>query len=88
MLSAMNGAVETDKIGGISTQPDKPISTGSPSTPSRSLTGSPEATGGRAVPDKIAQGAVVISNLSVRRHADNPHAYDVDMTCSVLGKNA
>jgi hypothetical protein len=90
LSSAMNGAVETDKIGGISTQPDKPIS--DQFTQYSAILKLNGITLKQLVDVlfqiKSLKVPVVISNLSVRRHADNPHAYDVDMTCSVLGKNA
>jgi len=31
---------------------------------------------------------VVVSNLHIVKRPTDPHAYDVDMPCSVLGKNS
>jgi hypothetical protein len=91
MLSgAMNGAVESDKIGGISTQPDKPISD---QFTQYSAILKLNAINLKQLVDVLFQikslkVPVVVSNLSVRKHGEDPHAYDVEMTCSVLGKNA
>lgn len=91
LSSALNGAVGTDKIGGISTQPDRPVSD---QFTQYSAVLKLNAISLKELVDVLFQikslkVPVVVSNLSVRKHSpDNPHAYDVDMTCSVLGKNA
>ena len=90
LSSALNGAVESDKIGGISTQPDKPISD---QFTQYSAILKLNAINLKQLVDVLFQikslkVPVVVSNLSVRKHGEDPHAYDVDMTCSVLGKNA
>jgi hypothetical protein len=37
---------------------------------------------------KTIKVPVLVSDLSIKKHGQDAHAYDVDMTCSVLGKNA
>ncbi len=90
LSSALNGAVETDKIGGISTQPDKPVSD---QFTQYSAILRLNGINLKQLVDVLFQikslkVPVVVSNLSIRKHGTDAHAYDVDMTCSVLGKNA
>jgi type II secretory pathway component PulM len=90
LTTALNGAVEAEKIGGISGEPDKPIS--DQFTQYSVLL----KLNGVSLPQlvdvlyqiKSLKVPVVVSNLSIRKHNPDPHSYDVDMTCSVLGKNA
>jgi type II secretory pathway component PulM len=90
LSTALNGAVEADKIGGISTQPDKPISDQfTQYTAVLRLTNISLA----QLVDvlyriKSLSVPVVVSNLNIKKHGQDAHAYDVDMSCSVLGKNA
>jgi hypothetical protein len=90
LSTALNGVVEGDKIAGISPIPNKPVS--------EQLTqyGADLRLNGVTLAQlvdalyhlKSIKEPVVISNLSIRKRPTDPHAYDVDMTCSVLGKNA
>lgn len=90
LSTALNGVVENDKIAGISPIPNKPVS--------EHLTqyGADLRLNGVSLAQivdtlftiKSIKEPVVISNLSIRKRPTDPHAYDVDMTCSVLGKNA
>jgi hypothetical protein len=90
LSTALNGVVEGDKIAGINPIPNKPVS--------EQLTqyGADLRLNGVSLSQlvdvlyhiKSIKEPVVISNFSVRKRPTDPHAYDVDMTCSVLGKNA
>ncbi|SRR5579875_342051 len=90
LSTALNGVVETEKIAGISPIPNKPVS--------EHLTqyGADLRLNGVTLAQivdtlyriKSIKEPVVISNMSIRKRPTDPHAYDVDMTCSVLGKNA
>ena len=90
LSTALNGAVETDKIAGINPLPNKPISG------QFTQYGADLKLNGVSLAQvvdvlyriKSIKEPVVVSNLSIRRRAQDPHSYDVDMTCSVLGKNA
>lgn len=90
LTTALNGVVEGDKIAGINPIPNKPVSD--------QLTqyGANLRLNGVSLAQlvdvlyhiKSIKEPVVISNLAIRKRPADPHAYDVDMTCSVLGKNA
>jgi hypothetical protein len=90
LSTALNGVVETDKIAGINPLPSKPVSG------QFTQYGSDLKLNGVSLAQvvdvlyriKSIKEPVVVSNLSIRRRAQDPHSYDVDMTCSVLGKNA
>jgi type II secretory pathway component PulM len=90
LSNALNGVLENDKIGGINPLPDKPISE------QFKQYGAQLKLNGVSLAQlvdvlyriKSIKEPVVVSNLSIRKHAQDPHSYDVDMTCSVLGKNA
>jgi len=90
LSNSLNGVVDNDKIGGINPLPNKPVSD--------QLTqyGADLKLNGVTLAQvvdtlfkiKSIKEPVVVSNLSIVRRAADPHTYDVDMTCSVLGKNA
>lgn len=90
LSTSLNGVVETDKIAGINPLPNKPIS--------QQFTqyGADLKLNGVTLAQlvdvlfriKSIKEPVVVSNMSIRRRTQDPHSYDVDMTCSVLGKNA
>jgi Type II secretion system (T2SS), protein M len=90
LSTALNGAVETDKIAGISNMPDKPISNQFiQHSAGLRLTGvSLTQLVDVLYRIKTIRVPVVVSDLSIKKHGADPHAFDVDMTCSVLGKNA
>jgi type II secretory pathway component PulM len=90
LSTALNGAVETDKIAGISNLPDKPISDQFiQHSAGLKLTGVSLAQLVEVLYRiKTIKVPVVVSDLSIKKHGQDAHAYDVDMTCSVLGKNA
>jgi type II secretory pathway component PulM len=90
LSTALNGAVETDKIAGINNQPDKPISNQFiQHSAALRLTGvSLTQLVDVLYRIKTIRVPVVVSDLSIKKHGQDPHAFDVDMTCSVLGKNA
>ncbi len=90
LSTALNGAVGTDLIAGISTLPDKPIS-GQFTQYGVNL--KLQAVSLKQLVDALYQiksikVPVVVSNVSIRKHGQDLHSYDVDMICSVLGKNA
>jgi hypothetical protein len=90
LSTALNGAVGSDLIAGISTLPDKPISG---QFTQYSVTLKLQAVNLKQLVDALYQiksikVPVVVSNVSITKHAQDPHSYDVNMTCSVLGKNA
>jgi type II secretory pathway component PulM len=90
LSNALNGVVENDKIAGINPLANKPVSEQfTQYGADLRLTGVSLA----QLVDvfykiKSIKEPVVVSNVSIRKHPADPHSYDVDMTCSVLGKNA
>jgi type II secretory pathway component PulM len=90
LSTALNGAVGTDLIAGISTLPDKPIS-GQFTQYSVNL--KLQGVSLKQLVDALYQiksvkAPVVVSNIAIKKHGQDPHSYDVEMICSVLGKNA
>lgn len=90
LSTALNGAVGNDAIAGISLLPDKSIS-GQFTQYSVNL--KLQAVSLKQLVDALYQiksikVPVVVSNLSIKKHGQDPHSYDIDMICSVLGKNA
>jgi type II secretory pathway component PulM len=88
--TALNGAVENDKIAGISTMANKPISD---QFTQYSIDLKLDAVSLKQLVDSLYQiksikVPVVVSSVVIRKHGQDPHAYDVEMVCSVLGKNA
>jgi hypothetical protein len=90
LSTALNGVVDNDKIGGITPLPNKPVSEqfiqyGA----SLKLNGVNLAQLVDALYRiKSIKEPVVVSNLHIIKRPSDPHTFDVDMTCSVLGKNA
>ncbi len=90
LSTALNGVVDNDKIGGINPLPNKPVSEqfiqyGA----SLKLNGVNLAQLVDALYKiKSIKEPVVVSNLHIVKRQADPHTFDVDMTCSVLGKNA
>ena len=90
LSTSLNGVLETDKIAGINPLPNKPVFA------QFTQYGADLKLNGVSLAQvvdvlyriKSIKEPVVVSNLSIRRRAQDPHSYDVDMTCSVLGKNA
>jgi type II secretory pathway component PulM len=90
LSNALNGVVENDKIAGISPLANKPVSE------QFTQYGADLRLSGVSLAQlvdvlykiKSIKEPVVVSNVSIRKHPADPHSYDVDMTCSVLGKNA
>ena len=90
LSTSLNGVVDTDKIAGINPLPNKPVSE------QFTQYGADLKLNGVSLAQvvdvlfriKSIKEPVVVSNLSIRKRAQDPHSYDVDMTCSVLGKNA
>jgi hypothetical protein len=90
LSTALNGAVSSDLIAGISTLPDKPIS-GQFTQYGVNL--KLQNVNLKQMVDALYQiksikVPVVVSNISIKKHGQDPHSYDVEMICSVLGKNA
>jgi type II secretory pathway component PulM len=90
LSSALNGVVDNDKIGGINPLPNKPVSDQLTQYGAQlRLNGVTLAQVVDALYKiKSIKEPVVVSNVSIRKRAGDSHSYDVDMTCSVLGKNA
>jgi len=90
LSGALNGVVDNDKIGGINPLPNKPVSG------QFTQYGADLKLNGVSLAQlvdalykiKSIKEPVVVSNLHIVKRPADPHTYDVDMTCSVLGKNA
>ncbi|MGO9062592.1 MAG: type II secretion system protein GspM [Candidatus Binataceae bacterium] len=88
--TALNSVVGNDVIAGISTLPNKPISD---QFTQYGITLRLEGISLKQMVDVLYQiksikVPVVVSNLAIKKHGQDPHSYDLDMICSVLGKNA
>ena len=87
---AISGSVEPDKIAGIFSPQPKPVSDQfTQYSADLKLTN----VALKQLVDVLFQikslkVPVVVSNLNINRRAQDPHTYDVEITCSVLGKNA
>lgn len=90
LSGALNGVVDNDKIGGITPMPNKPISEQfTQYSADLKFNGVSVAQLVDALYKiKSIKEPVVVSNLHITKRAADPHTYDADMTCSVLGKNA
>jgi len=90
LSTALGGVVETDKIAGINPLPNKPVSE------QFVQYGADLKLNGVSLAQlvdvlyriKSIKEPVVVSNMTIRKRAADPHTFEVDMTCSVLGKNA
>jgi type II secretory pathway component PulM len=90
LSNALNGVVGNDKIGGINPLPNKPVSD------QFTQYGADLKLSGVSLQElvdvlykiKSIKEPVVVSNVTIRKHPADAHSYDVEMTCSVLGKNA
>lgn len=91
LTTALNGAVQIGNITGISNLPDKPISnqfiqhSAGLRLSGVSLT---QLVDVLYRLKSIKVPPVVVSDLAIKKHGQgqDPRAYDVDMTCSVLGR--
>jgi hypothetical protein len=90
LSNALNGAVGADKIGGISSAPPKSISEQFTQYSADLKLSNINLAQLVDVLYQIKEikVPVVVSNLSIKKNSQDPHGYDVEMTCSVLSKNA
>jgi hypothetical protein len=90
LTTALNGVVDNDKIGGINPLPKKPVSEQFIQYGASLKLNAVNLTQLVDVLYKIKsiKEPVVVSNLHIVKRPADPHTFDVDMTCSVLGKNA
>lgn len=90
LSTALNGVVASDAIAGISTLPNKPISD---QFTQYGVNLKLQGISLKQLVDSLYQikslkVPIVVSNLAIRKHGSDPHSYNVEMICSVLGKNA